>query len=287
MSNSLKNFIIFWLIILGIVGLVGLLYIKQKHKNTHNQTCKTTQDCISGYTCYKNICCKPNCDNKTCSEHDGCGNLCGCDIGKKCVNGSCCSEQCDGISCGPGTKQCDGSPCGCNSGQTCDTNTHQCCTPKSCKNNYCGYRGCGLADCPCIERLGICINNTCDYNNVCSIKNSFDKLLFDKWGGFCSECSNCSLQNVVPDGKSIIPLSGTVVCEKCRKKDGTWNTNVTPVEIDSQVYNYGVNNYGQIVSKTIDPKGYCKTNGCSGCYCKFDDDCKRWGCSECIGQTCV
>lgn len=277
-------FIIFWVVLISIAILVYFLVHHSKTKKC-SKTCSDNSDCPDDCpVCYQGKCCNPDCVNKSCDQEDGCGKKCGCaNANQVCDQGVCCIPQCDGIVCGPGVQQCGGKECKCGPDQVCYQG--ECCTPKVCDGTYCGPRGCGLGNCECNTRsnLGSCIRSKCVYDNICNIPNKTDQYLFQEWAKFCGNCENCQLISPTFQGDSIVPLSGQIQCEKCKSSSG-WNSSINPVSINKDVRYYQTDSNGNIIPGPNQPN-YCSDNKCK-CDCVINDDCKRWGCTTCIGQTC-
>jgi len=288
--KKIYQFLIFWGVLLAIALITWLTYYLLKSKpvlcSCVGKSCSQNSDCGDDCcVCYNGKCCQPNCENKTCSQDNGCGQPCGCSPPNKCVNGKCCAEQCDGIVCGKGT-MCDGGSCECDSTQVCYNGI--CCTPKICQGtDFCGDPGCGLPSCNCNTRVGQCVGNTCQYNNICNLSNPTDKANMALWAKFCDSCNSCNFTQATFNGDAIIPSFGTINCDRCQIPGTTkWNSNINEVSIDPTILWYSVDSTGQIAAGPKQTSKGCNNLGCSDCFCQTNADCQRWGCTTCLSGVC-
>jgi formylglycine-generating enzyme required for sulfatase activity len=81
------------------------------------------------FVCHQGNCCLSQCDGNACGGNDGCGGLCGCDLGLECVDGSCQLMECS-----PFVQS------ACATGTWCSADDHKC-HPEDCDNEMCTIPG--------------------------------------------------------------------------------------------------------------------------------------------------
>lgn len=282
------------LIILFILFVFAILVFfvvrKKKSCTCIGKPCGSKDDCgnpccdvSKGEKCVNGKCCNASCKGLSCSDKNGCGEsceeiLCGDSI---CFQGNCCIQNCSKGSC---ANSC-GKPCPCPDGDICHNG--ECCTPDDCSTGICGNESkCGKK-CSCQDKYcpddGCCVNGKCTYKNICESSTDPNFNLFLKeWAKFCPTCINCELKDAIfeQDGEylSVIPIKGTISCEKCLQNKKY--VEVEPVEIERDVLSY------DNVNGTLTPG--LVNQGCDEKKCLTSADCKRWGCDnhDCVGMRC-
>lgn len=278
-------FILSIILIVSAIGVVVYFHIKKKTCSCIGKKCGTTDEC--GNSCpgenekcnSKGIVCSTFC--KDCSSTNGCGESCTelvCQPNQLCYEGNCCTPSCTEAN------ACQSDGCGgicpCPQGQKCYTDsagTISCCEAPVCNGSCGGTPVCGVV-CSCQDKYcaeGSCCNQgTCQYTDICN--SPVGPYLKSGWGKFCDACTGCRLENAKFENDAVIPVEGKIICDSC----GT-NKNVEAV-IDNTA-DYYFNYQGQIYPGK---DKVCSAN-CSACNCYTDDDCKRFGCSSCVGTVCV
>lgn len=276
------------ILIASSIGIVIYFHMRRKTCSCIGKICGTKDEC-------GNICPrseenqKCGTDNKVCSTYctdcrgvNGCGDSCTallCQPNQVCYEGNCCTPNCSNPSIDGCQSDGCGGTCPCPQGEKCytdGTGLTSCCSPPTCNGTCGGSPVCGIT-CDCQNRYcsssSCCNQGTCQYTDICN--SPVGPYLKSGWGKFCNTCTGCKLVNAKFENDAVIPIEGKIVCDTC---DTAKNVETVIDNTADYYFSY----QGQLYPG----KDKICSGNCSACSCFTDDDCKRFGCSSCVGTVC-